>query len=334
MQVVGTREEALRAVGERVPPDGRQRSNSLLDAERGGQPREEQAARPQDAEALGNARLEVGGARREVQHRDRQHDVERRVGEGQRCHFAAHAQPVRTRDGPVQADRAVSVRFQPTQVATASAADIENPRTPRNPPFQELIDQIDVRSAQRVKSRHVRIVGICRIDPEVCRRDTVSSMKTRMNRQFEFWHTGRLRTDAMQMIHYTDPFRSIMRDLFQNGDEFRSGEWNPALDIAETKDAYTVSLELPGVDPKDVEISVENDILEIKGEKTVEHTDQDEERKWYRTERCHGSFLRQVRVPKDVDANAIEATSDHGVLHVRLPRREEAKPKKIEVRVN
>ena len=140
-------------------------------------------------------------------------------------------------------------------------------------------------------------------------------------------------TFVMQMIRYNDPFRSIMRDLFQNGDEFRSGEWTPALDIAETKDAYTVSLELPGVDPKDVEITIENDILEIRGEKTVEHEEQDEEKKWYRTERSHGSFLRQIRVPNDVDPGAIEATSDHGVLHVRLPRREEAKPKKIEIRV-
>ena len=137
----------------------------------------------------------------------------------------------------------------------------------------------------------------------------------------------------MKMIRYNDPFRSIMRDLFQNGDEFRSGEWTPALDIAETKDAYAVSLELPGVDPKDVEITIENDILEIKGEKTVEHEEQDEAKKWYRTERSHGSFLRQIRVPNDVDPSAIEATSDHGVLHLRLPRREEAKPKKIDVRV-
>ncbi|MHC4952274.1 MAG: Hsp20/alpha crystallin family protein [Planctomycetota bacterium] len=137
----------------------------------------------------------------------------------------------------------------------------------------------------------------------------------------------------MQMIRYTDPFRGFMRDLFNQSGELRADGWTPALDIAETKDAYQVTLELPGVDPQDVEISVEESILTITGEKTIENKEGDEEKKWYRLERRRGSFLRQIRLPNDVDAGNIAADSGNGLLVVTLPRREEAKAKKIDVRV-
>ena len=137
----------------------------------------------------------------------------------------------------------------------------------------------------------------------------------------------------MNMIQYTPPFRSLMRDLFESSDVLRAGGFVPALDIEETADAYLVTLELPGVDPKQVELAVEDQVLRISGEKTFA-TDEETKRKWSRVERRSGKFRRDIRLARDVDTSAIEASSNLGVLTVRLPRREESKPKKIEVRVD
>ena len=134
------------------------------------------------------------------------------------------------------------------------------------------------------------------------------------------------------MIQYSPPFRSLMRDLFESSDVIRAGGFVPVLDIEETADAYIVTLELPGVDPKQVEMTVEDQVLRISGEKTVE-TVEETDRKWYRVERRSGKFRRDIRLARDIDTSAIEASSNHGVLAVRLPRREESKPKKIEVRL-
>ena len=139
----------------------------------------------------------------------------------------------------------------------------------------------------------------------------------------------------MKMIQYTPPFRTLMRDLFESNDALRTGGFVPALDIEETADAYLVTLELPGIDPKQVELAVEDQVLRISGEKSFSKADESESpRKWYRTERRSGKFRRDIRLANDVDTAGIEATSSHGVLTVRLPRREEAKPKKIEVRID
>ena len=131
----------------------------------------------------------------------------------------------------------------------------------------------------------------------------------------------------MQMIRYTDPFRAFMREVA--GDENRARGWAPTLDIAETDDAYLVSVELPGVDPASVEISLDDGVLEIKGTKSI---DKAEETRWHRTERRAGDFVRQIRLPNQVDAESIEAESRHGVLSVKLPKRVENKSRKIEVR--
>ena len=132
----------------------------------------------------------------------------------------------------------------------------------------------------------------------------------------------------MQMIRYSDPFRSLMRDFLK--DEVRVQGWAPALDIAETDDAYFVTAELPGVDPTTVELSLEDGVLEVKGEKAIQKP---EGTSWHRTERRAGEFARQIRLPNHVDAESIEAESKHGLLVVKLPKRAEAKPRKIDVRV-
>jgi len=131
----------------------------------------------------------------------------------------------------------------------------------------------------------------------------------------------------MQLIRYSDPFRALMRDLV--GEETRATGFVPPLDIAETDDAYIVSVELPGIDPESVELSIEDGVLDIKGTKSVE---KDEKTRWHRTERRLGEFARQIRLPNEVDAEAVEAESRHGVLAIRLPKRAETRGRKIEIR--
>jgi len=108
--------------------------------------------------------------------------------------------------------------------------------------------------------------------------------------------------------------------------------WVPALDFAETPEAYVVRAELPGVDPQEVEISIEDGRLEISGEKSAEQTE--EKQGWFRVERSHGSFHRTVELPGAVDTGKVKAESRNGVLTITLPKREEAKAKKISVSVS
>lgn len=108
-------------------------------------------------------------------------------------------------------------------------------------------------------------------------------------------------------------------------------EWLPSVDFTETKDNLLIKAELPGLEAKDVNVSVSGDILTIKGEKKKEEEEKDEY--YYHCERYCGSFQRSFRLPVDVQADKVEATFDKGVLKVTLPKAEEAKKKEIEVKV-
>ncbi len=107
--------------------------------------------------------------------------------------------------------------------------------------------------------------------------------------------------------------------------------WLPSVDISETKDGFVVKAELPGLEAKDVNVSISGDILTIKGEKKVEEEEKDEH--YYRVERYSGSFQRVFQLPSGVKGDKIEATFDKGVLKVTLPKVEEAQKKEIEVKV-
>lgn len=122
-------------------------------------------------------------------------------------------------------------------------------------------------------------------------------------------------------------------DTFARGDEEVSGlsMWTPAVDIAERDDEYLVRMELPGVRKEDVRITIENNILTIRGEKKQEETKSDDG--FRRVERSYGSFQRSFTLPSAVRADKIDAVSQDGVLTVRLPKAEEARPKQIEVTV-
>lgn len=113
-----------------------------------------------------------------------------------------------------------------------------------------------------------------------------------------------------------------------NGDAVNSA-WTPSCDVREDNEHLTITLDLPGVKPEDVKISLENQVLTIRGEKR-QVTEQNEER-WHRYERSYGSFERSFSLPTTVDADRIQAATDHGVLTVTLPKVERAKPREIPI---
>ena len=106
--------------------------------------------------------------------------------------------------------------------------------------------------------------------------------------------------------------------------------WAPALDISERKDAYLVTVELPGIELDDLEITMEDGLLTIQGER--QFTSDSSEQQFHRVERRYGAFRRSITLPAQVQAEQIEASFDNGVLQITVPKMEEATPKRIQVR--
>src|SRR5262245_41446467 len=94
-------------------------------------------------------------------------------------------------------------------------------------------------------------------------------------------------------------------------------EWTPALDVSETKDAVLVKADVPGMDPQDIQLSLEDQVLALKGEKKQEKEGKEEH--YYRAERSYGAFVRVVRLPAPVDGSKVTATFKHGLLKITLP---------------
>jgi HSP20 family protein len=111
--------------------------------------------------------------------------------------------------------------------------------------------------------------------------------------------------------------------------------WMPAMEIIEKNGALLLTAELPGVDSKNVDITVENGVLTIRGEKKEEHKEGEPEAKYYVWERTYGAFQRSFTLPSDIDAEKIAAKFDNGVLTLTLPKTEKAKAlgKKIPIAV-
>jgi HSP20 family protein len=119
--------------------------------------------------------------------------------------------------------------------------------------------------------------------------------------------------------------------LFRGSDESSLTSWAPAVDIYETDHELVVKADLPDVDPKDLDIRVENNILTIRGERKFEKkVDEDN---YLRIERSYGSFSRSFSLASSVNPDAIKADYSNGVLTLTIPKREEAKPKQIKVNV-
>jgi HSP20 family protein len=151
--------------------------------------------------------------------------------------------------------------------------------------------------------------------------------------------------DAMSTIVRWDPFKEVatlqdrMNRVFGEAwgrthrpdEDYISGSWMPAVDVRESKDALEISTELPGIEPKEVEVSVENGVLTLKGSRQFEKATEGET--YHRVERAYGSFERSFSLPTNVDPEKVQAVYRHGVLHLTLPKREEAKPRSISIKV-
>jgi HSP20 family protein len=145
----------------------------------------------------------------------------------------------------------------------------------------------------------------------------------------------------MAMLTTWQPFRELARvqeEIHRAfGDErvSRAGEsvgWTPSCDIYEDGEEIVVRAELAGVEPKDVEIRFENGVLTLKGERRLEMEEKREN--YHRVELSYGTFTRGFSLPASIDAEKIRADSKHGVLVVHLPKKPEAKPKCIQVKVS
>jgi HSP20 family protein len=130
-----------------------------------------------------------------------------------------------------------------------------------------------------------------------------------------------------EMDHFWDSFFDI--ETKKRGDDVRS--WFPSLDVSETKNEIVVKAEVPGMDPKDIDISLSDGVLSIRGEKKQEREEKEED--YHLVERNYGSFARTVALPKEVNHDKINASYKNGVLKVVLPKSEEAKKKEVKIKV-
>jgi HSP20 family protein len=153
----------------------------------------------------------------------------------------------------------------------------------------------------------MRNLGLVRFDPF---RD-LTTLQDRIDRLFE---------DSFGRLRGT-----------QGSEALEGSLWSPAVDIVETDNEIVLKADLPGVDPKDVDIQVENGTLILKGERKFESNVKEDD--FRRIERVYGSFVRSFALPRTVDPEMVAAEYRNGVLEVKLPKRPEAKPKQIKVAV-
>ena len=141
------------------------------------------------------------------------------------------------------------------------------------------------------------------------------------------------RWDPFQdVLSLREAMNQLMEESFVRPTAAQGGQnFVPALDLSENAEGYLVEAALPGLKPEDVEITVENNVLTIKGE-TRQEVD-DKQRNFHRVERRFGSFQRTIGLPTTVKADAIQASLTNGVLRLEIPKAEEVKPRKISVQV-
>lgn len=137
----------------------------------------------------------------------------------------------------------------------------------------------------------------------------------------------------MALIMRPEPFSSEVNRLFNTLFEAGGAQpqrWVPAMDLVEADDHFVLKADLPGLSEDDVAIEVQDGTLTVSGERREEH--EQEERGWHRVERRFGRFSRSLALPDGVDPEGVTASFDNGVLEVRIPKPEERKPRRIEIK--
>lgn len=114
-------------------------------------------------------------------------------------------------------------------------------------------------------------------------------------------------------------------------EESQAAAWNPPVDVLEENEKILVKVEVPGVDEKDLRVTFEDGLLTIAGERQFERR---EDRSYHRIERAYGSFTRTFTLPRSVDGSRIAASYRNGVLEVEIPKKEESRPKQIQININ
>ncbi len=155
-----------------------------------------------------------------------------------------------------------------------------------------------------------------------------------MAKELELWRPFRELSPLREFERMRRDMDRLWDSFFETGVRKRgeeAGEWFPAFDVSETKNDLVVKTEVPGLDPKDIDISLSEGILTIKGEKKQEKEEKEEN--YHLIERSYGSFSRSIRLPRDVQGDKINASYKNGVLKVTLPKSEEAKKKEIKIKV-
>jgi len=110
------------------------------------------------------------------------------------------------------------------------------------------------------------------------------------------------------------------------------GDWMPKVDVSETKDSVVVKAETPGMEAKDIQVSLQENVLTITGEKKQEKEEKEKDERYHRVERSYGSFSRSMRLPAGVESGKVNATFKNGVLTVTLPKTASAKATPIPVK--
>ena len=140
--------------------------------------------------------------------------------------------------------------------------------------------------------------------------------------------TDGLVTFADRFFH-SDPFFSFrLPAVWSEPRSANSEGWSPSVDVHEESDAYVFSADLPGLAKSDVDVSVEDNVLTLAGQRTFQEVERDSYR---RLERSYGKFSRHFSLPSHVDAGKVEASFKNGVLKIRVPKSETAKSRKIKI---
>ena len=140
----------------------------------------------------------------------------------------------------------------------------------------------------------------------------------------------------MALLMKPEPFSQevnrLFNTLFDLSDSTGVQRWVPAMDLMEADDHFVLRADLPGLTEDDVSIEIQDNTLTISGERKSEH--EERQRGWYRMERSFGRFTRSLTLPEGVDANAVAAQFDKGVLEVRIPKPEERKPQRVQIKAH
>ena len=142
---------------------------------------------------------------------------------------------------------------------------------------------------------------------------------------------GPLARSPFRSLFSRSLFDDMFDQYFSDGNGELSQMMNVSMDVAETDQAFEVKVDLPGINPDEVDIQIDNNTLTIRGQRSDEKEEKNEEKQFHRVERYRGSFARSVVLPNSINEDETAAEFKDGVLKILIPKSEEAKPRKISI---